>query len=194
MANARRILVIFVIAILFTVFVNVSIEAIYPYPEYEDYCTEERKHPHIPVHAETEKFSCPELNIPDELESSCKKQEGEIDYKYDSKDCPINAYCETCHNKLDNAQEKYNLIVFIVSSILGLVALIVGLNLPVKKNPIHEWVGSGFLLGGLITIFTGTIRYFGDMGRYIRPIIIFLELALVIYLAYKKLGKVKKKK
>ena len=193
MTNARRILVIFVIAILFTVFVNVSIEAIYPSPENEDYCIEERKHPHIPAQAETEKFSCPELIIPEELESSCQEQQGEIDYKYDNKDCPITAYCETCHKALDNAQEKYNLIVFLVSAVLGLIALIVGLNLPVKKNQVHEWVGSGFLLGGLITVFTGTVRYFGDMGRYIRPIIIFLELVLVIYLAYKKLGKVKKK-
>ena len=134
MTNARRILVIFVIAILFTVFVNVSIEAIYPSPEYDDYCIKERKHPHIPAQAETEKFSCPELNIPEELESSCQEQQGEIDYKYDSKDCPITAYCKTCHNALDNAQEKYNLIVFIVSAVLGLIALIVGLNLPVKKK------------------------------------------------------------
>ena len=75
---------------------------------------------------------------------------------------------------------------------MGLIALIAGLYLPKKKNPINEWVGSGFLLGGILTILVGTVRYFGDMGRYARPIIILVELVLVIYLAYRKLGDKKK--
>jgi hypothetical protein len=154
MADVRRIIVIFVIAILFTIFINVSIDAFYPQPEYTDYCEEPRA------------VKMEEARLPVEFDDSCKEE-------------------------FDAARARYNFLVFIVSAMTGLAALIIGLHLPQKKNVINEWVGSGFLLGGLFTIFVGTVRYFGDMGRYVRPIVILIELVLVIYLAYKKLGKKK---
>lgn len=186
MIDVRRIIVIFVIAILFTLFVNVAIEAFYPQPEYDAYCTPERVPK--PVLYE-EPRNCTVLNVPQELTDQCIPEKGSVEYQYDSRGCPKEAYCNTCYRDLDRANERYNLFVFIVSAITGLGALIAGLYLPQKSNPINEWVGSGFLLGGLFTIAVGTMRYFGDMGRYMRPVVIFIELALVIYLAYKKLGK-----
>ena len=183
MANIRRVLVIFVIAILFTIFINVTIEAVYPNPEYDDYCEDKFRPPEVPY--KSSEFYCSEITISDELMDSC---EGKIEYTYNSNGCPIKAYCETCHLEWEEKEEMYNFIVFIISTIAGLAAIIVGINLPEKKNPLNEWVGSGFLLGGLLTIFIGTARFFGDMGRFVRPIIILLELSLVIYLTYKKLG------
>ena len=176
MANIRKNIIIFVIGILFVLLVNLTIEAVYPMPSYEDYCTRDPVPNLMPKNCSYE--ASPELY------ESC---DGVVRYEYES-GCPVSAYCDTCYQDLDTARENYNLIVFVISSIGGLGALIAGLNLP-KNNPINEWVGSGFLLGGLLTIGTGTIRYFGDMGRYMRPIVIFIELVLVIYLTYKKLGK-----
>ena len=186
MADARRIIVIFVIAILFAIFVQVAIEAFYPSPKYQDYCKEQAQPREIPY---KDPQSCPELTIPEDFK--CASEKGGIQYKYDLKGCPTEIYCETCNILFDNAQQKYNLMIFIISAVAGLIALIVGLYLPQHKNPINEWIGSGFLLGGILTIFVGTIRYFGQMGRYIRPIVILFELILIIYLAYKKLGKKK---
>jgi TctA family transporter len=151
MPDIRRIIVIFVIAILFTIFVNVLVEAFYPQPEYEDYCL---------------------ITIPEESDEPRKIARDDV-----------------CRGEYDQAREVYNFVVFVVSAVFGLVALFTGLHLPQKKNALHEWVGSGFLLGGLFTIFVGTMRYFGDMGRYMRPAVILVELVLVIYLTYKKLGR-----
>ena len=175
MPDVRRIIVIFVIAILFTVLINVSIDAFYPQPEYDDFCRNS-----YPKAMPLEPSKCDEV-------ANVECARGQSTYRYDAKGCPYEAYCETCQEELNQAQKKYNFVVFIVSAIFGLIALVVGLHLPQKKNPINEWVGSGFLLGGLLTILVGTVRYFGDMGRYVRPIVIFIELTLVIYLAYKKL-------
>ena len=187
MADIRRVIVIFVIAVLFTIFVNVSIEAIHPSPKYQDYCKDYyEENPYI---NSPENQDCKAVNTPSELTNSCEELNGRISYERDDYGCAVEAYCETCHVDFEKEQEKYNLVVFIVSSITGLIALFVGLNLPAKKNLINEWVGSGFLLGGLITIFTGTFRYFGDMARFIKPLVIPLEIVLVIYLAYEKLGK-----
>lgn len=188
MADVRRIIVIFVIAILFTILINVSIEAVHPSPKYEEYCKEKSMPRPAPYPAEK---ACSEFTTPKEISESCPEEKGKVDFTYDERGCPTKAYCETCYKEYDQANQKYNLVVFIISAITGLIALVVGLHLPEKKNPINEWIGSGFLLGGMLTIFVGTVRYFGEMGRYTRPIVILVELALVIYLAYKKLGKKK---
>jgi hypothetical protein len=185
MVDVRRIVVIFVIAILFTILVNVSIEAVKPKPEYNDYCNEKFAQPAI------RQETCPEILPTKAMLDSC---EGRINYHYDSHGCPAEAFCDSCSINYDAAQARYNLVVFIVSAITGLIALIIGLYLPHKKNPINEWVGSGFLLAGLLTILIGTARYFDDMGRYTRPVIIFIELVLFIYLTYKKLGSKRKPK
>lgn len=192
MADVRRIIVIFVIAILFTIFINVSIEAFYPMPDYADYCKNDNYPRPMPYKEPPSNFSCPEFQTPQTITHSCPSEKGSVEYKYDERGCAKEAYCETCNVALDKANQKYNLAVFIISAVMGLIALIAGLYLPQKKNPINEWVGSGFLLGGILTILVGTIRYFGDMGRYMRPIIILIELVLVIYLAYRKLGNRKK--
>ncbi len=181
--DVRRIIVIFVVAILFSILVQVTIDAIKPYPDYSDYCTDDMRPYMI-----GEGKNCTYLAPSQELIDSCKDN-GNVAYKYDSQGCATEAYCETCSVEYDTAQQKYNMIVFIVSAVMGLIAIIAGLYLPQHKNPVNEWMGSGFLLGGIITILVGTVRYFGDMGRYARPITIFFELALIIFLAYRKLGK-----
>lgn len=191
MTDPRRIVIIFVIAVLFSLFVNLTIEAIYPEPDRDDFCEPEKEKPHIPYPEASRNITCPQLDVTDEIIETCEIEKGYIDYVKDKNNCPIEAYCETCQRDLDESREEYNLIVFIVSTILGFIAIVAGLNLPVKKNLVNDWVGSGFLLGGLLTIFIGTARFFGDMGRTIRPIVILLELILVIYLTYKKLGKKK---
>ena len=186
MADVRRIIVIFVIAVLFTILINVSIDAFYDQPSYETYC---RNNFAKPMQIVERDAVCAPIQPSQELLDSCTPEKGQIDYKIDERGCAAEPYCEPCSGNFNRAQEKYNFIVFLISCVTGLGALIAGLHLPQKKNPINEWIGSGFLLGGLITIFVGTARYFGDMGRYVRPIVILIELILVIYLAYKKLGK-----
>lgn len=186
MPDIRRILVIFVIAVLFTILVNVSIEAFYPEPQYDDYC--EPNYPR-PLPYKEPPRTCDEFGIPQNLADSCSAQDGELQYKYDEYSCVSDVYCDFCNTKLQQDQQQYNLVVFIVSAIAGLAALILGFYLPQAKNVINEWVGSGFLLGGMLSIFVGTVRYFGDMGRYTRPVVILIELIIVIFLAYKKLGK-----
>lgn len=77
---------------------------------------------------------------------------------------------------------------FYVSALLALIVIFVALNLPVKKkkNNIHEWVGTGLLLGGAFVLLFGTIQGFSSLDRFVKPIVMLAELILVIYLAYKK--------
>ncbi len=98
---------------------------------------------------------------------------------------------QNCQAKLDDARQYFELRVFIISAVLGLVSIIIGLMLPYEKNILNEWIGSGLLFGGLFSLFVGTIRSFGQIGEVWRPIIMLFELILVIFLAYRLYGRKK---
>lgn len=184
MADVRKILVIFLIGVLYAIFVQSLIEAIYPSPDYEDYCGRDSMPEPMALKMGVAPQNCTAL-----LEQIQCDKGGNIEYTHDSNGCPISTFCNYCNVGLEKAQEQQRLVVFIVSSVMALIAIGIGLALPVKKNPLNEWIGTGFLLGGLITLFIGTIRYYADMTRILRPLVLLIELFIVIFLAYKKLKK-----
>ena len=182
--DVRRIAVIFVIAVLFAIFVFTMIEAVYPEPQYEDFCQDAYADKPYPVDTR----NCSYLDVPDDFRRDCTEKDGRVAYEYDQQGCQESYYCEMCHAHLDEARELHNMVTFLIAAILGLVAIALALYLPIK-NDINEWIGTGFMLGGLFTLFFGTARYFGDMVRFVRPVVIFIELLIIIYLTYRKLGK-----
>lgn len=184
--DIRKVVVIFVIAILFTVFVFSSIEAFYPQPESSDFCDTPVKFRSL------ETRNCTSLDIPQEFVSNCTENGGRIEYEYDQ-NCPVDYYCETCWNEYDEARKSHNTYSFLISAVLGLLAIVLALYLPLTKE-INKWIGLGFMLGGLFTLFFGTIVYFNDMNRMLRPIVVLGELIIVIYLSYIKLGEPGKKR
>lgn len=184
--DLRKIGIILVIAVLYSIFVFATINAVYPQPDYNDYCkyTDYSK----PIRAVGDE-TCPKIKGPTDAENkACVDQEGYIAYKYDEYGCATSFYCEFCQRDLQKENEKHNFISFILSSIFALIAIGVGLYLPAQKGSLNEWVGTGFLLGGLITLFAGTFMVYGELHRFVKPIVIFLELAIVLWLSYKKLG------
>ena len=186
MVDVRRIVVIFVIAALFAIFVQAAIEMVYPAPRYEDYCRNEFGPKSYPVDAKN--VSCPATPQPTpEEDKSCTDSKGFIDYEYLGM-CPTKYFCNTCDNDLRQVQDQHDFVLFLISSVLGLVAIAIGLYLPLK-NELNEWIGSGFMLGGLFTLFFGTAVYYMKMGRFVRPAILLAELLIVIYISYKKLSK-----
>lgn len=189
MIDLRKIGIIFVIAVLYTIFVNAFIDAIYERPRYEDFCPYLEK-PERVYEIEKRDATCPDFEQPGTAElKECREKKGENRYEYDANGCPISYECDMCRKGYDEKREHYGFWSFIISSIAALIAIAIGLFLPAKKNTLNEWVGTGFVLGGLITLFVGTARYYGDLHRIVRPIILFIELVIVIYIAYKKLKK-----
>ena len=188
--DIRKIAIILVIAILFGVLVQATIEAIYPQPRYEDFCKEKFGRPVLTSEKTGTRESCQPYNAPtDEELESCSAQEGYPDYHYDEYSCPTEYSCNFCQKNLNEANKQYNLVVFIVSSIFGLIAIFLGVYLPTEANRLNEWVGTGFMLGGIISVFIGTARYYSDMARIARPIILLIELLIIIWISYKKLNK-----
>lgn len=179
--DIRKILVIFVVAILFTLFSYALFDAFYPQVDYEDYCDEK-------VYQElTNMTSCQDAGGKWEFYNYRPVKEGSNGY------CNLDYYCSQDY---DEERENRSFYAFIVLSIFGAIAILIGLYLPLT-NPINEWIGTGFMLGGLFDVFFGTAMHYEDLGRFLKPAVLFMELALVIFLTYRKLGvsaKPKKKK
>ncbi|MAG38594.1 hypothetical protein CMO90_00735 [Candidatus Woesearchaeota archaeon] len=190
MINIKKSAIIASIAILFAVFIFSFINAIYEEPNYDDFCNE---NPYLDkVHLPPETLNCTSTGFNDEDVTACDEQEGRLEPIYEG-GC-VKAYkCETCHKTYEEESDKHKFFVFVMSSILGLTAVITSIYLPYKKNSLKEWILSGFLIAGLIAIFIGTIDYFGEMHRIIKPIIILIEIILVILVAYKNIENKKKK-
>ena len=52
-----------------------------------------------------------------------------------------------------------------------------------------DFVGTGFIYGGILNILTGVIRYFSEMSRLLRFGVVLLALIIVVWVAIKRLGK-----
>jgi len=80
--------------------------------------------------------------------------------------------------------EAYNRNLFIIASISGLIAIVVGgyfVN--------NESVGSGLIGGGVITILYGLIRYWEYAENILRVVILALILGVLIWVGIKKFSK-----
>lgn len=192
MVDVRKIIIIFVIAILFAVLVFSVIEAFYPSPKWEDFCRQINYPVEKPCISEK---TCPEINVSEKDRKECEDKKGYIEYtELDTNNCPTIYRCNTCQHEFDMAQEKHQRYVFYISAFLSLIAVFIGLFLPAKQNTLNEWVGTGFMLGGTFALFFGTLTTFRWLDRYVRPIVILLELILIIFIAYRKIGNLRKDK
>ncbi len=190
-ADLRKIILVFVIAVLYLVFVLALSNAIFVKPEYSDYCNDKA----MMMFAAKAEQNC-SIKIPNLQEKidNCSSEGGNIRYIYDDSGCPKELKCDYCSKEFRIALESFRFKNFLVGSFLGLLAIISALFLPVAKNELHRWSSSGFILGGLLAIFTTTAQYYSFLHRTLRPVIIFFELALVLFVFYRQFSSESTKK
>ncbi len=169
-SSIKVIILSIAIALISVFFFTYAIQSVYPAPEYEEYCED------IKTLVDT-------INTQEKCEAIGGKwtnyKEVSIDF-----DRP-NGYCDkdfTCRGEFDNARDIYERNVFFVNMIIGISVFIVGFFLAI------EAVSSGLMGGGVIMIFYGTIRYWGNLSDIWRTLILGISLAILIWLGYKKLN------
>lgn len=168
------------IIIVLNLFFNYGIYTFYPSPKYDNFCTEET-HKYY-----DKKESCEAIGgewvayqqgvYPKYIESTPQSN---------SETVKQTEYCDneaTCRKQYEGIVSLYNRNVFIVLVILGVISVALGFFLVSVSA-----VSSGFLFGGLISFFIGTIRFWSNMDDYIRLIVLGIVLATLIWLGYRKL-------
>lgn len=186
MADIKQVAIIIGIAVLFSAFIIASAETFYETPKYENYCNSSNYGP-------ITKVLPPGAVIPNNCADvystteaiKCSNENGMVEIKYNSNNCPVYDNCNYCNKYLMDAQKKHGQTTFIILAILGVLTIIFGVYFKI------EFIGSGFMYGGIIILFYATVRFLMDQNKYIRILILFIELLIVILIGYKKLYKKK---
>jgi hypothetical protein len=151
------------IIITLNVFFNVGLETFYPEPQYDDFCEnrQDRKG----------------LSLEDEL--TCETNGGDWVATTESE-----AYCDnqSCFDTYDDEREYYARNAFIILTVLGVISVAMGLFMNIPSA-----VLIGFLYGGVISLLTGTMRYWSYMDDYLQFIVSGVALAILIGIGVKKL-------
>lgn len=154
MIDYRKGIVAVVIAVLFTLFIQSSIDAFVEEPEYNDFC---------------EDIEFPGPNASEEEREDFEDRR------------------EECEGEYQDAREQFEILAFLISSVFAILGIIGGLYIPVDEK-VWMMVSSGILLGGLFTLFVGTIRGWESIDDVWRPFVLLGELLIVIFVAWKTLG------
>ncbi len=85
-----------------------------------------------------------------------------------------------CFVNFENARKRHDMVVFIVSMVVGLGAVVGGYYW--KKR-----VSAGIIGGGVLLLLYGTVRYWQHANDLLKFILLGVALAVLIWLGYKKL-------
>lgn len=80
----------------------------------------------------------------------------------------------------------YNRNVFYIAAAAGVLIMVVAVFLPQAVGVIRP----GLMLGGLLSVLYGTMRYFTDMGDMGRFVVVAIGLVVLLYLGYTRLRQV----
>jgi hypothetical protein len=169
------------IAVLFTTFAFVGIDTFYQRPDYGEFCksTYYRPYPYPKEENCTHEFSI--------AEDDCYQKGGMPEYDYDEKGCQQFKECNFCSMQYEDAQSKYSNNVMIILAAVGAAAILFGVYFKV------DFIGTGFMFSGILIMFISTIQNFNNLNKFSRMAVVFLELCLILFIAYKKVLPEKKK-
>jgi len=168
------------ILIVLTFFVFYAIEVVYPGPQWDEYCDEPMRYK-LDRGMDTQP-ACEAVNgkwNPRGYE--CPPTQDELRPCPDGW-CDVNYYCQ---KEYEGVRDIYERDIFFVSVTMGLILLFAGLALKGAS------VSTGIMGGGVLILFVGLTRYWGELHDYLRLIILAVILALLIWVGYTKVDRLK---
>jgi len=97
--------------------------------------------------------------------------------------CTDQGYCEqdfVCRTSYEDTNQHYRRNVFLTGVPLGVIAIFAGMLLTIPV------IGSGFIAGGIITVLVSSLPYWGDLGKWLRIMLLFISLLILLAISYKK--------
>ncbi|MEK6907348.1 MAG: hypothetical protein AABW45_02375 [Nanoarchaeota archaeon] len=93
-----------------------------------------------------------------------------------------NQESQKCYEEFQKVDNVYRRNAFIILTIIGVLVIVIGL---LVKN--INSLSFGLMIGGLVTILMGIVKYWSQMNEYLRFIILGVLLAILIWVSYRKL-------
>ena len=161
----KKVLLAIAIALIFALFVGYGIEVFHDAPKLNNYCPEK-------VYEIDNEEEC--------INSGARWQS----YENNEVKPVVKGNCQNpqkCYTNYELIFSGHDKIVFIVAIIVGILTIVTGIIL--KKDA----VSVGILSGGILLILYGTLRYWRHANETLKFILLGIVLALLIWIAYKKL-------
>jgi len=178
--DVKKIAMILAITVLLPLFVGLFTDAVYQQPKYENYCNNTYYDYPKAIPATPTPVTCTDVYANPEVQK-CNTDKGTPEFNYDSNNCQVFKSCNYCNVGYTDASQKYNRNIFFVLLPVGLIVVILGLYLLV------DYLGAGLMFAGLIIMFYATMRYFSDMSKVLRALVILIELLVIMWIGYKKI-------
>lgn len=172
-SNLARWSLIVGIVIVLNMFFNYALSLVYPEPKYENW---------FPVQQVTEPITTKEscLSVGGQWTGTDKIRAVETNEKVPD------GYCDpdfTKREAYNDARDLYNRNVFIILSVLGIIALILGVLLA------HATLGAALAWGGVLSLVIASARYWSASDTIVKVVILGVALGALIWVAIKKFGK-----
>jgi hypothetical protein len=159
------------IVIVINMFFNYAISMVYNTPKYDEYCKQEQV-----INEITD-------------QESCLAQGGQWNANYYGKPIRVDeivpaGYCNTqytCNNEYMAVRKIYDRNVFVTLTTSGII--LVALSFALSFNWILSVSAS---MGGILSIIIASIRYWSEADNWLRVIILFIALCVLIYFAVRK--------
>ncbi len=165
------------IFIVYLLMLSYGIEAFYPSPKYDAYCT--GYDPGYPVKTYPVGGSCTFSQTLADQASQCSVQGGYAVYTYNETGCETGIKeCNLCSKHYMDAQKVYDKRVFIIALIAGIITLGVGYGI-LSVEP----VGSALMASGIGAILYGSIRNWQNLSDVLRFVLLVVALVLLIWIA-----------
>jgi len=160
------------IAVLFALFVGYAIETIYPAPDWDDFCGDQRELKDI-----NNIDGCIAIGG-DWIAGGIKEPipEGRESVGW----CDATAECQEDYDKIE---DRYNITLFFITLVIGILTFIIAALL------LFDSISSGFMGGGVLIILYGTLRNWESLSNIWRTLMLGLALVVLVWIGYKKFNK-----
>lgn len=167
------------IFIVYLLVLNYGIEAFYPSPQYEDYCSNGRYgEPWPALQKIDENLTCSRLPTPQE-QTLCIDQGGSlVPDTFDEKGCTLTYRCDTCNQEYNDDLRAHSQTVFIIAIIAGIITLLIGYMILTM-----EPVGSALMAAGIGALVYGSMRNWQNLSNVWRFLMLLVALVLLIWIA-----------
>jgi hypothetical protein len=179
--DVKRVAMVIAITALLPLFIGLFVDAVYSEPEYKNYCNDSNYYGDYAAKAMPVNPAANCTYVQDPRDRQCYADGGYVVSNYTAEGCAVFGSCNMCSKYYDDARQEYNRNIFFILLPIGLAIVILGIYLVV------DYIGAGLMFAGLIVMFYATIRYFSDMSKMLRAVIILIEFLLILWIGYKKI-------
>lgn len=179
--NLKRIAITVGIAIVLAILVPLITDYLYKAPEYNKFC-DESVYPHYKTYPVPAKEALCNYNYESNPGySNCTRSAMTPIFDYNSSGCQVYKSCSDCNKQFDKANERYNLNIIMITTPIALVAVMLGLYLAI------DFIGAGFMFGGIILLIYASARSFGTTDRLVSIGLLIIDLIVLLWIGFKKL-------